>query len=288
MYKFAIKLILYLIISTVVSFAQSATRTEILTNTSIIELSKLGLSEAVISEKILQSECNFDTSINGFRQLKDAKVSDAIIALMLNPRANTSVLETTKAPATSPALKTSGIVDSEGHTVPLPPDKGAYLWDGKKLQLLIQNHAPSMGMNVGRAIGSAIIPFMKNQIELQLIGTSAAASFDYSQPIIIVSGLGDVIPGMPSYRLLSVKQGGVRKDRRILGTYDISALHTMSMVDNEIPCEIKKVSEGIYTIKPAKPLTNGEYGLVETQVNQTSMAGPLVWDFGIYAKGRSK
>ena len=283
---------------------------EILTNSAIIELAQIGLGEAVITEKIRQSECSFDTSISGLKQLKAAKVSDTIIALMMNPNAKAAPPAPIPAPAPAPvpvaAAKpaspapavtpnnNSALRDSEGKPVPLPPDKGAYLWDGKQLLLLTQSQVPSMGANVGRAALSAVVPFVKNKLELQLIGTNAKASFAHSQPIILVSGMGDVIPGVPSYRLLYVKQGGMRKDRRILGTYDIGGFGSIAMVENEIPCEIKKVTEGIYAIKPAKPLPDGEYGLVpitrlaDVQANSKSIAAPPVWDFGIYAEGNAK
>ena len=202
---------------------------EILTNAAIIELSQPGLGEAVIMEKIRQSECSFDTSISGLKQLKAAKVSDTLIALMMNPNAKpapqaapipAAVAKPVAAPTTPPvpAVNNSAVRDSAGKPIPMPPDKGAYLWDGKKLSLLMQSQVPSMGANVGRAALSAVVPFVKNKLELQLIGTNAKASFDDPQPIILVSGMGDVIPGVPSYRLLYVKQGGMRKDRRILGT----------------------------------------------------------------------
>lgn len=269
----------------------TAPRKEILTNTSIIELAQLGLGDTIILEKMRQSECQFDTSLNGLKQLKAAKVSEAVIAAMMNPNAKPAPTTLAITTVSKPA---SGLIDSVGRPVPLPPDKGAYLWDGKSLTLLIQSQVPSMGVNVGGAIGSAINPFMKNKLELQLIGKNAQASFNHSQALIIVSGLGDVTPGVPSYRLLYVKQGGMRKDRRILGTYDVSGFGSVAMVDNEIPCEIKKVTEGIYAIKPTKPLADGEYGLVpvtrlaDMQANQKSIAAPPVWDFGIYAEGITK
>ena len=156
----------------------------------------------------------------------------------------------------------------------------------------MQSQVPSLGANVGRAALSAVVPFVKNKLELQLIGTNAKASFDDPQPIILVSGMGAVIPGVPSYRLLYVKQGGMRKDRRILGPYDIGGFGSIAMVENEIPGEIKKVTEGIYAIKPSKPLPDGEYGLVpitrlaDVQANSKSIAAPPVWDFGIYAEGK--
>ncbi len=279
------------------------TNKETLTNASVIELAQLGLGEGIIIEKIRQSECNFDTSISGLKQLKAAKVSDAVIAVIINPSAK--VVQPT--PATQPvpvpvaslkptvsAPSNTAFHDSENKPVPMPPDKGAYLWDGKQLSLLTQSQVPSMGANVGRAALSAVVPFVKNKLELQLIGTNAKASFAHSQPIILVSGLVDVIPGVPSYRLLYVKQGGMRKDRRILGTYDVGGFGSIAMVENEIPCEIKKITEGIYAIKPTKPLPDGEYGLVpitrlaDVQANTKSIAAPPVWDFGIYAEGSYK
>lgn len=289
---------LFLALSLPSALAQTRTpsatpKREVLTNASIIELTQLGLSEVVIVEKVRQSESNFDTSVTGLKQLKAARVSDTVIAVMMNPNAKPAPPPTPVPPPTPPP-PASGLVDSAGRTVPLPPDKGAYLWDGKKLTLLVQSEVPSMGVNVGRVIGSALNPFMKNKVELQLIGTHANASFDHSQPIILVSGLGDVIPGVPSYRLLYVKQGGMKRDRRILGTYDIGGFGSVARVDNEIPCQINKVAEGIYAIKPTKSLADGEYGLVpvtrlaDTQANSKSIAAPPVWDFGIYPEGITK
>ncbi|HYE75628.1 MAG TPA: hypothetical protein VEF04_19955 [Blastocatellia bacterium] len=186
---------------------------EILTNDSVIELSQLGLGDTVIIEKIRQSECRFDTSLNGLKQLKAAKVSNAVIALMMDPSAKPAPPISTQlapsaagaSPKTAPNSTahpngSSGLIDSEGRAVPLPPDKGAYMWNGRQLTLLIQSQVPLMGANFGRAAASVFVPFVKNKIELQLIGTNAKASFDHSQPIILVSGLGDVIPGVPSFR----------------------------------------------------------------------------------------
>jgi hypothetical protein len=62
------------------------------------------------------------------------------------------------------------------------------------------------------------------------------------------------------------------------------------MVDNEIECKIQKLADGIYAFMPAKPLTDGEYGVAH--VPQLSAAStqpsfaPPIWDFGVYAEGR--
>lgn len=69
-----------------VGFGQSGQpQQEVMTNASVIELVKLGLGEAVIIQKMRQSERRFDTSNAGLAQLKGAKVSDSIIMEMMNP-----------------------------------------------------------------------------------------------------------------------------------------------------------------------------------------------------------
>jgi hypothetical protein len=57
---------------------------DVLTNAQVIELTKLGLSEATIIEKIRHSEHQFDTSVEALRRLKEAQVSDTVIREMIN------------------------------------------------------------------------------------------------------------------------------------------------------------------------------------------------------------
>jgi hypothetical protein len=260
--------------------AQNKPAKEVMTNATVIELVKLGFSESVIIEKMRRSERNFDTSLEGLKQLKTAQVSEAIIKEMLNPQ-TAAAIPPTPSPAIaaeSAAAKPAAARDSAGRAYPLPPDAGAYLWDGKQLHLLYQSKASSMGSNFFRSI----TPFVKKKLEIQLVGAYAKAAFDHNQPTILVSGLGAVTPGIPSYRLLYVKTGGMLKDRRIVGTYDIGGFFgSVQEVDNEIECQIKKVGDGIYAITPVKPLPDGEYGI--TQMASTAV---IIWDFGIYAEGR--
>ena len=63
------------------SFAQAPA--EVLTNASIIQLKKAGLSATVIKTKIAASACNFNTDTNALIDLKNAKVDDDIIDAMI-------------------------------------------------------------------------------------------------------------------------------------------------------------------------------------------------------------
>ena len=58
-------------------------QTEILTNATIIEMSKIGLEKEIILKKINDSSNNFDVSANALIELKKANVVDEIIALMM-------------------------------------------------------------------------------------------------------------------------------------------------------------------------------------------------------------
>jgi hypothetical protein len=274
------------------AFAQpTRAKREVLTNASVIELAKLGLSEALIIEKIRQSECNFDTSIEGLRQLKAAQLSDAIIAVVLSPKAAPAA---PAAPAARPAAganSPTATYNTTGQKVsaPLPPDKGVYLWDGKTMHLLHQSRVPSMGQSFWRSM----TPFVKKKIELQMFDAHAKLQFDNNEPVIVVSGLGDVVPGVPSFLLLYVKTGGMRKDRRIVGTYDVGGFFgSVSMVDNEIECRMEKLAPGIYAFKPVKALPDGEYGVAHVpplaQASTQPSFAPPIWDFGIYTEARVK
>jgi hypothetical protein len=61
----------------------SAQTTETLTNESIIQLTKSGLSEDAIIAKIKGSKINFDTSTKAITDLKTSGVSDSVIVQML-------------------------------------------------------------------------------------------------------------------------------------------------------------------------------------------------------------
>src|SRR6266571_4900797 len=59
------------------------------TNQDVIEMVRLGLSDDVIIAKIRsvgsQDALKFDTSVDGLKALKAAKVSDEVIKVMINP-----------------------------------------------------------------------------------------------------------------------------------------------------------------------------------------------------------
>ncbi len=259
-----------------------------LTNQDVLRLVKLGLSSDIIVTKINESPAGFDLSIEGLASLAQNHVPNDVIKAMqakalITPRPSSSA-NSKAAPASA-----SGAASAGKTSVPLPPDKGVYLWDGKSMHLLHQSRVPSMGQSFWRSV----TPFVKKKIELQMLDAHAKAHFDNNQPVIVVSGMGDVVPGVPSFRLLRVKTGGMRKDRRIVGTYDVGGFFgSVQMVDNEIECKMEKIAEGVYAFRTVGALPDGEYGVVQVpklaEISTQPSFAPPIWDFGIYAEGRPK
>src|SRR3984885_14099711 len=60
-----------------------------ITNKDVIDMTSLGLSDDVIIAKIRSANAGgtlqFDTSVDGLKELKVAKVSDEVIKVMINP-----------------------------------------------------------------------------------------------------------------------------------------------------------------------------------------------------------
>jgi hypothetical protein len=61
-----------------------------LTNQDIVDLVKTGLSPDIVVAKIRTSDCQFDTSTAGLKNLKDAGVPDSVVVAMVDPSNKTA------------------------------------------------------------------------------------------------------------------------------------------------------------------------------------------------------
>ena len=146
-----------------------------LTNQDVIDMVTLGLSDDVIIAKIRSVSgadgLKFDTSVDSLKALKAAKVSDAVIKVMINPAPSVSVVA-----ATAPISVDSNLP---------PPEVGVYWKDGATF-VLIQGQAISQAKVGGRA-GSFFTYGMRGQhlgrvfewpdVEQQGEGSQAGALF---------------------------------------------------------------------------------------------------------------
>ncbi len=112
-------------------YASSAVgQVEVMTNRSVIDMSRAGLSAEIIRAKILRSDTNFDVSAKALIELKEGGVPDDIIALMLE-RADSALPGTPPRQAAEPAYSENTPPDiepkPEGHPTerPVPDPKEA-------------------------------------------------------------------------------------------------------------------------------------------------------------------
>ena len=83
-----------------ISVGRSQVQPKALSNDDVIQMVNLGLSDDVIIEKVRSAgSTNFDTSVDGLKALKAAKVSDAVLRAMINPH------------GTSPSPNSGRVVD---------------------------------------------------------------------------------------------------------------------------------------------------------------------------------
>ncbi|MGC1168640.1 MAG: hypothetical protein WA886_07030, partial [Candidatus Acidiferrales bacterium] len=111
-----------------------------LTNQDIIDMVGLGLSEDVIITKIRSTSpdtLKFDTSVDGLKALKAAKVPDSVVKVMINP-----------APPPAPVIAASTAISLDPNLP--PPEVGVYWKDGANF-ILIEGQAISHETAGGRA-----------------------------------------------------------------------------------------------------------------------------------------
>jgi hypothetical protein len=87
------KLILLLIFFPAIVFSQA--KVDTLKNETIIKLTKSKLPESVITQKINQSFCNFDVSVDALIKLKENNVTDSVINLMIRKQSRIDAITST-------------------------------------------------------------------------------------------------------------------------------------------------------------------------------------------------
>lgn len=94
------------------AIAQEKTDNAVLTNNSIVELVKAGLSERIITAKIKGSKTEFDTSAVALTKLKESGVSEELILVMIE--AKPKVIEEPKENSKSENQKTAEMKEAVG------------------------------------------------------------------------------------------------------------------------------------------------------------------------------
>jgi hypothetical protein len=130
--------VLFLLLSSTTWSQQLSRR---ITNQDVIDMVGLGLSDDIIIAKIRAASAGgtlqFDTSVNGLKELKAAKVSDDVIKVMINP-----------APPAGPVVVAAAPMSNDPNLP--PPEVGVY-WKNGSAFTRIEGQAISQAKVGGKA-----------------------------------------------------------------------------------------------------------------------------------------
>jgi len=170
----------------------------------------------------------------------------------------------------------------------LPENGGVFLLDrfeGKpELNQLRQNGANVSKNTGGNILRGAINPIASTKQTIELSGLNARMQSHVADPTIYValdSGGDPSAAYTPEtakdhFRIVRCEE---KKDKRVVGVINIALYGKVSQNAAYIETNVEPLVGNWVKIRPAKPLTPGEYALVELLGKQG--INTAVWDFGV-------
>ncbi len=192
---------LFLLLASTTAWSQQLNKR--ITNQDVIDMAGLGLSDDVIIAKIRGASAGgtlqFDTSVDGLKGLKAAKVSDEVIKVMINP-----------APPAAPVVVAATPISNDPNLP--PPEVGVY-WKNGNAFVFVEGQAISQA-KVGGKAGSMFTYGMRNEHwDAFLNGPQSKNVINESQPVFYL-----YVPDGTSasdYVLISLEKKGDRREFQI-------------------------------------------------------------------------
>jgi hypothetical protein len=282
-----------------------------MTNQDVVKLVKAQVSEDLIVAKIRQSKTKFDMSTDGIVALKEAGVSDRLIAVMLNPsdpvppaatRPPAPAVKSAPAPGTNtapsgPASNAArGVVATGSSAAPrtpsaarpveiaqAPANYGVYIELGGQLKPLGRIQT-KVQISKFRTLLKSMIPFVRQKVDINIPGAHSTSRFEALRPNFYA--FFPPSRDVSKFKLLQCKITGQNFDQRTLA--NASILFSTEQNQDEILCDIGPTGvKDLYRISPREDLPSGEFGFVEgnTGSKSTSNIEILdVYDLGIDRK----
>jgi len=249
------------LVSTVLALpAPPGSAQEVLTNQSIVEMVRAGLSERIIVAKIQSSQTNFDTRTEALIALKQSGVPEKVLEAIVGQSAPGG--------ATLPASPPTGGVAM------VPPAGGPV--PGRETVFHIAGSREVELMAVGTEIQTNRMPYARTS-ELVLPGRKAKYRTAEPQPVFVIM--------VPPSEMPLVRFDPGKDDRNLKiasGSrmpYAGSSQRRGIRGEDVIDVDAERDARGFYRVRPRAPLAPGEYGFVLTR--GTSAVTGKVYDFGV-------
>lgn len=251
-----------------------AQSSDTLTNDGVIKLYQSGFSTDLIKTKINSSPAKFDVSVNGMMKLKENKVPDELINLMVtNPNGNAAkngVSPGTVQATTSSSVNTGiYLIKSASETVEMTPSYMSSRKTDRTGQFLVgglanadvraifnENHATTQVTSMPKF--QFVFDTLRNSNDNAWFGKNSTPK-----------------------NFFLVKLKATKKTRELMiGT--TSALEDKYEIKEKlrIPLKNKKLGPGVYEVSPVSPLEPGEYGIVFSNAIWDTQSGKI-YDFSV-------
>jgi hypothetical protein len=233
-----------------------------MSNQDVMEMVSLGLSDDLVIDKIHSAGAtDFDTSIDALKALKAAKVSDALIRVMINPHPAPAV---SSVPVVAPPASDSGIPDEagvyillKGKLMEIDPEVVGWQTGG------VMKSIATQGITKGHTNGKVMKP--KSVVQ-------AVNPFEF----IIKAPEGTSVT---EYQLLKLDEKGNRREFRAMTGGIIHA--SSGSEKNALEFTPEKIASRTWRIKLAD-LKKGEYGFLPPGVSSQSLSSSgKIYTFGL-------
>jgi hypothetical protein len=231
-----------------------------LTNQDVIDMTALGISDDVIIAKIRSVSgdgLKFDTSVEGLKALKAAKVSDAVIKVMVNP-----------APPPAPVIVAATGVSSDPNLP--PPEVGVYWKDGQSF-VLIQGMTVTQAKVGGRA-GAFFTNGMRSEHwDATVTGPTSKNRVKDRQPVFyFYVPDGDTAA---DYVLIKLEKKSDHREFQVGSFGGVTGGKSGVKKDKEVPFHAEHVGIRVYKITLESSLKPGEYAFFLGTGAQSNMSG---------------
>jgi len=275
-----------------------------LTNQDVLKMVQAGLGEQVVIATVRAAPAtSFDLSPDGLIALKQGGVSDAIVTVMIDPKA-VAPPAPVAVPVSGggPPVDTRTRVDTATASPDVPREPGIY-WDkgrdGAHDLVALEPTVFSQGKTGGFITSALTYGIKKVNVKAVTRGSAANLHIAEPQPTFYFyfesrgSGLGTgTFAGWlsgatsPNEFVLARVTSKSRDRELIIGELGVFGGNSGTRSKDTIDTHVDRLDGGIYRVRPSEPLEPGEYcffyaGGVGTLGPGTAGAGKL-FDFGIY------
>lgn len=237
-----------------------------LSNQDIIDMVGLGLSDEVIITKIHSAskpeDLAFDTSTEGLKALKAAKVSDAVIKVMINPAPSAAAAPAAATPATAAAV---------ANDPNLPPQEVGVYWKDGYTFIRVEGEMVSQAKVGGRA-GSMFTYGMRSEHwDAYVNGPTSKNRVKDRRPLFYL-----YVPDGDSaadFVLIKLEKKGNRREFQVGSFGGVTGGKSGVKRDKEVAFKAEHVAVRTYRLTLDDDLKPGEYGFFMGTGQQTMMSG---------------